>query len=140
MHHKTSVLPLRSCGLLRDALKYNLKVICGVHYVDSKTTDVFDTWFDAQDNATQEKVLAGLLALAQGGPSVGRPLVDTIKGSSFTNLKELRVQHQENRCGPSSLLIRYDKQLCCVPAIRAVTRRGFTKKCCRLLRLNTPGI
>ncbi len=59
-----------------------------------KTTDVFDTWFDAQDNATQEKVLAGLLALAQGGPSVGRPLVDTIKGSSFTNLKELRVQHQ----------------------------------------------
>ena len=59
-----------------------------------KTTDVFDTWFDAQDNATQEKVLAGLLALAQGGPSVGRPLVDTIKGSSITNLKELRVQHQ----------------------------------------------
>ncbi|PJG58913.1 type II toxin-antitoxin system RelE/ParE family toxin [Aeromonas cavernicola] len=58
-----------------------------------KTTDVFDRWFDAQDDGAQEKVLAGLLALAQGGPSVGRPLVDTIKGSRFTNLKELRVQH-----------------------------------------------
>jgi len=59
-----------------------------------KTTDLFDIWFDEQDEATQEKVLAGLLALAQGGPSIGRPLVDTIKGSRFTNLKELRVQHQ----------------------------------------------
>ena len=58
-----------------------------------KTTSLFDVWFDEQDEATQEKVLAGLLALVQGGPSVGRPLVDTIKGSRFTNLKELRVQH-----------------------------------------------
>ena len=59
-----------------------------------KTTELSDAWFDVQDDATQEKVLAGLLALAQGGPSIGRPLVDTIKGSRFTNLKELRVQHQ----------------------------------------------
>ncbi len=59
-----------------------------------KTTELFDAWFDVQRDATQEKVLAGLLALAQGGPSIGRPLVDTIKGSRFTNLKELRVQHQ----------------------------------------------
>ena len=59
-----------------------------------KTTSLFVVWFDEQDEATQEKVLAGLLALAQGGPSVGRPLVDTIKESRFTNLKELRVQHQ----------------------------------------------
>lgn len=58
-----------------------------------KTTELFDAWFDAQNDMTQEKVLAGLLALAQGGPSVGRPLVDTIKGSRFTNLKKLRVQH-----------------------------------------------
>lgn len=59
-----------------------------------KTTDLFDAWFDVQDEDTQDKVLAGLLALAQGGPSVGRPLVDTIKGSRFVNMKELRVQHQ----------------------------------------------
>ena len=52
-----------------------------------KTTELFDAWFDVQDDATQEKVLAGLLALAHGGPSIGRPLVDTIKGSRFTNLK-----------------------------------------------------
>ena len=58
-----------------------------------KTTDLFDAWLDIQDEDTQEKVLAGMLALAQGGPSVGRPLVDTIKGARFPNLKELRVQH-----------------------------------------------
>lgn len=58
-----------------------------------KTTSLFDQWFDQQDNATQEKVLAGLLALAHGGPSIGRPLVDTINGARFNNLKELRVQH-----------------------------------------------
>ena len=59
-----------------------------------RTTDQFDLWFDAQDDATQEKVLAGLLVLAQEGPTIGRPLVDTLKGSRFPNLKELRIQHQ----------------------------------------------
>jgi hypothetical protein len=29
-------------------------------------------------------------ALAEGGPNLGRPLVDRIKGSSIHNLKELR--------------------------------------------------
>ncbi|MGI5154076.1 type II toxin-antitoxin system RelE/ParE family toxin [Microbispora sp. CA-102843] len=29
-------------------------------------------------------------ALAEGGPGLGRPLVDTISGSSIQNLKELR--------------------------------------------------
>lgn len=58
------------------------------------TTALFDAWFDEQDRAAQKKVMAGLLALAQGGPAVGRPLVDTIKGARYPNLKELRVQHQ----------------------------------------------
>lgn len=103
-----------------------------------KTTSLFDVWFDEQDEATQEKVLAGLLALAQGGPSVGRPLVDTIKGSRFTNLKELRVQHQGIRYERSLLLTRCGKLSCCVLEIRAVTISGFTKRCCRSLRRNTP--
>lgn len=59
-----------------------------------ETTDLFDEWFDAQDGATQDKVLAGMLALQKGGPSTGRPLVDTVNTSAYSNMKELRIQHQ----------------------------------------------
>ena len=96
--------------------------------------------FDVQDEATQEKVLAGLLALAQGGPSVGRPLVDTIKGSRFTNLKELRVQHQGE---PLRAFFAFDplrQAIVLCAGKRAGTRSGFTKRCCRWLRHSTPGI
>jgi len=58
------------------------------------TTDLFDQWFDQQNDGTQEKVLAGLLALRRGGPQLGRPLVDTLCGSGYPHLKELRIQHK----------------------------------------------
>lgn len=58
------------------------------------TTDLFNEWFEQQDEATQEKILAGLLVLEQHGPSLGRPLVDTVYDSKFTNMKELRIQHR----------------------------------------------
>lgn len=32
--------------------------------------------------------------LSKFGPGLGRPQVDTIKGSKLSNLKELRVQHR----------------------------------------------
>ena len=58
------------------------------------TTDVFNEWLEQQDESTQEKVLAALIVLQQQGPSLGRPLVDTVYESKFTNMKELRVQHR----------------------------------------------
>ena len=58
------------------------------------TTNLFNEWLDEQDESTQEKVLAGLVVLQQQGPSLGRPLVDTVYGSKFTNMKELRIQHK----------------------------------------------
>ena len=58
------------------------------------TTDLFNEWLDQQDESTQEKVLAALVVLQQQGPSLGRPLVDTVYNSRFTNMKELRVQHR----------------------------------------------
>ena len=58
------------------------------------TTELFNQWFDQQDDSTQEKVLAALMVLEQQGPSLGRPLVDTVYDSKFTNMKELRVQHR----------------------------------------------
>jgi len=58
------------------------------------TTDLFNEWLEQQDEATQERVLAALVVLQQQGPSLGRPLVDTVYDSKFTNMKELRVQHR----------------------------------------------
>lgn len=42
----------------------------------------------------KKKVLAGLVALQTGGPTIGRPLVDTVNASKYNNMKELRVQHR----------------------------------------------
>ena len=58
------------------------------------TTDLFNEWLAQQDQSTQEKVLAALVVIQQQGPSLGRPLVDTVYDSKFTNMKDLRVQHR----------------------------------------------
>lgn len=58
------------------------------------TTDVFNEWLEQQEESTQEKVLAALVVLQTQGPSLGRPLVDTVCDSKYTNMKELRIQHK----------------------------------------------
>lgn len=47
-------------------------------------------WLDDQDKETVAMVFAALEVLQDLGPSLGRPLVDTINGSRLKNLKELR--------------------------------------------------
>ena len=44
-----------------------------------------------QDEATLKQIYADLLVLEKEGPSLGRPLVDRVKGSKLHHLKELRV-------------------------------------------------
>lgn len=48
-------------------------------------------WIDRLDGATHARVVQAIDTLAEAGPGLGRPLVDTIKGTSIANLKELRV-------------------------------------------------
>lgn len=57
-----------------------------------ETTAVFDEWLTEQSEALQDEMLSALVVLSEFGPNLGRPLVDTLKGSELTNLKELRVQ------------------------------------------------
>lgn len=47
-------------------------------------------WIDSLDELALARVVQALDALAEGGPGLGRPLVDTVHGSSMANLKELR--------------------------------------------------
>jgi len=48
-------------------------------------------WIDGLDPGTHARVVQAIDLLAELGPGLGRPLVDTIKGSRVANLKELRV-------------------------------------------------
>lgn len=47
-------------------------------------------WLDTLDGPTYKAVMAAIVVLSREGPSLGRPLVDTITGSRLSNLKELR--------------------------------------------------
>jgi len=52
--------------------------------------DEFEPEFDALSERVQTEVLALTLLLEQFGPQLGRPRVDTLKGSRHANMKELR--------------------------------------------------
>ncbi|WP_407542464.1 type II toxin-antitoxin system RelE/ParE family toxin (plasmid) [Deinococcus radiomollis] len=47
-------------------------------------------WYKALDDQTAELVTAAIDLLAELGPTLGRPLVDTLRGGTLANLKELR--------------------------------------------------
>lgn len=56
-------------------------------------TDEVDQWLYTladDDPYSYEQAVIAIEALAQAGPTLGRPLVDRIKGSSLHNMKELR--------------------------------------------------
>lgn len=55
---------------------------------DVETTDTFDAWFELQSRALKEDMLATMLILSEFGPQLGLPYVDTVKDSTFQNMKE----------------------------------------------------
>lgn len=57
-----------------------------------KTTDTFDDWFITLPQKERCSVTASMLILSVKGPNLSRPYADTIHGSRFRNMKELRIQ------------------------------------------------
>lgn len=49
-------------------------------------------WLDQQSQQVRTRFDQCATLLRTSGPTLGRPLVDSVKGSNFKNLKELRVQ------------------------------------------------
>jgi hypothetical protein len=49
-----------------------------------------EEWIRSLDPISLQRVTAALEILEQEGPALGRPLVDSIKGSRHKNMKELR--------------------------------------------------
>ena len=52
----------------------------------------FQPEYEALPKEVRHELLARLNLLASKGPQLGRPTVDTLKGSSFGNMKELRFK------------------------------------------------
>jgi hypothetical protein len=52
--------------------------------------DEFDPEYEDLDADVQEELLARLHVLEEFGPELGRPNVDTLNGSKYPNMKELR--------------------------------------------------
>ena len=51
---------------------------------------LIEPWLDALDGETAVRIWDALEVLQDRGPHAGRPLVDSVKGSAFKNMKELR--------------------------------------------------
>jgi hypothetical protein len=57
-------------------------------------TDEFGRWWDSLSEAEQESVSVGVGLLTELGPALSRPYADTLQGSQYPNMKELRIQHE----------------------------------------------
>ncbi|KHL05150.1 type II toxin-antitoxin system RelE/ParE family toxin [Sinomonas humi] len=52
--------------------------------------ELVEDWMLGLDDKTYDLVSAALELLSEEGPHLGRPIVDTVKGSTYKNMKELR--------------------------------------------------
>ena len=55
-----------------------------------KFCDEFESEFSALNQLVQDELLAHAQVVREFGPALGRPRVDTVKGSRYANMKELR--------------------------------------------------
>lgn len=56
--------------------------------------DEFIAWWDTLTEKQQDELTGRIELLERHGPNLGRPVVDTITGSSLTSLKELRARSE----------------------------------------------
>jgi hypothetical protein len=57
-------------------------------------TDEFAQWWETLAESEQDALYLDVRLLIEFGPGLGRPHVDTVKGSRFSNMKELRTNHR----------------------------------------------
>jgi hypothetical protein len=65
----------------------------------------FKVWFDALEQGLRNEILARVGLLRSLGPNLGRPQVDNVRGSAFSNMKELRIQYKGK---PWRILFAFD--------------------------------
>lgn len=60
---------------------------------DVEYSEEFEEWWSGLAEDVQESIAHDIDVLAAIGPGLGRPLVDTLKDSKHSNMKELRTEH-----------------------------------------------
>ena len=56
-------------------------------------SDEFEQWVLSLSEGEQVDVMACVTLLETKGPNLARPYADTLYGSNYSNMKELRIQH-----------------------------------------------
>lgn len=79
----------------------------------------FAQWLREQESGVRTAITGRARLLAERGPDLSRPYVDTLKGSGLPNLKELRVQYKGD---PWRVLFVFD------PERRAILLVGGNKQ------------
>jgi hypothetical protein len=74
---------------------------------DLQLDEDFAIWLGSLNADLRNEIIAHANLLREHGPLLGRPYVDTLEGSEFTNMKELRVQF---RGDPWRILFAFDPQ------------------------------
>jgi len=76
---------------------------------DVEYADEFEAWWNSLDEDEQDSVSRSVKLLIAQGVNLPRPHADTLKGSKFPNMKELRVQHEGR---PYRVLYAFDPRRC----------------------------
>jgi len=90
-------------------------------------TDMFEAWWNDLKEDEQESVAFTVRLLQELGPQLKRPHADTLRGSQFANMRELRVQHLDNLFVFCMLLTLVALRYCCLAAIKPATGVGPMK-------------
>lgn len=57
-------------------------------------TDEFAAWWEGLSVGEQDSIDSSVRMLEEAGPALTRPYADTVRGSQYPNMRELRIQHQ----------------------------------------------
>ena len=72
-------------------------------------TQEYEDWFSTQSEENKVVINSKVIVLSEFGSKLGRPYVDTIKGSKYPNLKELRVKSKNSVIRILFIFNRYRK-------------------------------
>jgi hypothetical protein len=83
---------------LESVLQKTLDLLCRIVHTQYmwpiEYTPEYESWFTDQEEEGKIAINAKVILLSEFGPHLGRPYADTIRGSKYKNLKELRINHK----------------------------------------------
>jgi hypothetical protein len=85
--------------------EYSFRVIFKVMAYEVEFSDEFGEWWDSLTAEEQESVAFSVRILEEEGIHLTRPQADTVRGSKYPNMRELRCQHEGR---PYRILYAFD--------------------------------